>query len=156
MILELCRRCAPITAALRKHQPKHAAGLQQLNLGTIVMLTMIMGWPDWQLAWHHTVGFDITGAMPRSHVLKPADKQGERGARYAAQVTLQEVIDYSPDMRAAFARAPLDDDQQFLWDSVTTEHKQGWASAMLTEDQVNKRFPEGWASIPTLCHTQPN
>ena len=74
------------------------------------------------------------------------------GARYAAQVTLQEVIDYSPNMRAAFARAPLDDEQQFLRDSVTTEHKQGWASAMLTEDQVNKRIPEGWASIPTFCH----
>ena len=79
IILELCKGCAPLTAALRMHQPEHAAGLQQLNLGAIVMLTMIMGWPDWQLAWHHTVGFDIIGAMPRSHVLKPADGRETEG-----------------------------------------------------------------------------
>ena len=147
IILELCKRCAPLTAALRMHQPEHAAGLQKLNLGAIVILTMIVGWPDWQLAWHQ----QVIDAMPRSHVLKPADKQGEKGARYAAQVALQEVMHYSPDVWAAFARAPLGGDQQLLWDSVAAEHEQGWASAMLTEDQVNKHFPEGWASIPTFA-----
>ena len=112
-----------------------------------------MGWPDWALAWHHTIGFGIIGPMPESHVLRSV--RGHGRGHYAATSSQQDVLDFSSTMRAKFERAPLDDEQQFLWDSVNAERSKGWASELLTAEQLDVHYPAGWASIPTFCHVQP-
>jgi hypothetical protein len=114
IIVELLRRCEPLTQALKLSQPEHAAELRPLNIGAVAVLCLPMGWPDWSLAWHHTVGFDILGPMPTSEVLLAVDKTAQRGKRYAATASEQDVLDFSPHMREKFSRAPLDDEQQFL------------------------------------------
>ena len=69
LIKELFLRFAPLTEMLRYQQPSHASTLPGVHLGDILILTLVMEWPDWQSARHHTVDSGIIDTMNRSGAL---------------------------------------------------------------------------------------
>ncbi len=58
---ELEWRVRPLTARLKKYQPKHGLQLRQLNLGLVAVLMMLMDWPDHGLAKDLVIGFSLVG-----------------------------------------------------------------------------------------------
>ena len=100
------------------------------------------------MAWHHTVGFGVVDTMLKSGALLSVNRP--------ASLTPEQVTQAAPELRRKHVKTPLDENQDFVWESVKAENQQGWASTLLTEDQVNEAFPAGWAGIPSFCHVQPN
>ena len=44
----------------------------------------------------------------------------------------------------------------FLWESCQEEIRKGWAFPFMRQDEVDLKFPHGWAGVPTFAHVQPS
>ena len=147
--MELLRRCSNLTKRLRLFQPAHARGLPSVQLGVIPYLLLIMQWKDTSLAHAMVHGFSLLGDLPKTGVFQPVQEEDPA-------LTREDLWGRAPEVLRWFEAQPLDDHASFLWDSCQEEIRKGWACPFMQKGDLNRRFPAGWAGVPTFAHVQPS
>eukprot|EP00971_Amphidinium_carterae_P043868 863289-Amphidinium_carterae.1 len=147
VLRELSRRCQALTLHLRSYQSptvQQVAG--HIHIALIAVLSMMMQWHDWKLAQRFVTGVHTTGILERTGL----------HAEIPVQEPLQvdELLRNAPALFSCIQNHRVSDEVEFLHASCLREEQQGWATRLLSREQMDAQFPTGWSPIPSFCHDQ--
>ena len=144
----LAWKCKPLSEYLRSFQdPSVAAVAGQINVALIAVLVYVLRWPDTTLPRRFIEGFQVLGAMEVTGVFKPSD--------FGPIVEKNQLFSDHPTNLRRWNNGRRDENAAFLMQCCHDDHSKGFASGLLSHEQLNERFGAGrWCSNPRFSIVQ--
>jgi len=149
-IVELGKRCEPLSEHIKKFQPWHIRKVAgKVNVVMIAVLVVVMGWPDWALPLRFVTGFSLIGELEKTGIFVGADKDEmmSREELFQHSRKLLQKMRFDPDFE--------DHEIDFLWSSCQKEQLKGFGGHPMPFYKVEEIYGGKWACVPSFVHTQP-
>ena len=132
LLKELARRFHKFDEKLRSFQtPEIRRVAGGVAIAFVAALSILMGWRDYALAMRFILGFQATGKLEDSHNWTPVDID--------EPVCWDQIYGEKPGLMRELDARSLEEEAQFLWDSLLEEHTKGVADLPITEAEMDAR-----------------
>ena len=122
-----------------------------VNVGMVAVLLLLIAWGDWRLAQRFVTGFQLIGRLERTGVFREANVADEVWSR-------DKLCEHSRKMLKTIDhdKGVPEHETQFLWDSCIEEVDSKKAEGPFSKEELDAKYPQCWAHVPSFVHTQPN
>ena len=135
----------PLHEHLKTHAAPHRSKLLDIHIAFVMAIMFLIGWMDHELPSHLLFGHRIVEVLKPTGVFAPIEPE-------VPKMSVQELVseEHRREVIEKFMQQPVSKHQDFIVTSCERETLAGWASELLSSQQVSEQFPEGWSPTPAF------
>ena len=143
--------CHPLTAMVHEIMHEDARGAAAgINIALLLVLIVLLHWPDWSFPDRFVSGFRTVGAVDASNLFTPIDPRN-----------MYDIDDFGEDENDSWNSGLVDmppaDIDDIIWQTTEKDRSKGQVTKYLTKAEMDACYGRGrWRAIPRRTIWQRN